>query len=41
MCFDEWGRKFVCSNSSHIELVMFEDRYLRRNRFLAAPRPIS
>ncbi len=37
MCFDEWGRKFVCSNSSHIELVMFEDRYLRRNRYLAAP----
>ncbi len=37
MCFDEWGRKFVCSNSSHIQLVMFEDRYLRRNRYLAAP----
>jgi putative membrane-bound dehydrogenase-like protein len=37
MCFDQWGRKFVCSNSSHIELVMFEDRYLRRNKYLAAP----
>jgi putative membrane-bound dehydrogenase-like protein len=39
MSFDAWGRKFVCSNSSHIELVMFEDRYVRRNKYLAAPGP--
>jgi len=28
MTFDDWGRKLVCSNSDHIQLVMFEDRYL-------------
>lgn len=37
MCFDDWGRKFVSSNSDHIQMVMFEDRYLARNRYLAAP----
>jgi len=39
MSFDDWGRKFVSSNSDHIQLVMFEDRYMARNRFLAAPSP--
>ncbi|HEY2839364.1 MAG TPA: PVC-type heme-binding CxxCH protein [Pirellulales bacterium] len=39
MCFDNWGRKFVCSNSDHIQQVMFEDRYVARNPFLAAPSP--
>jgi putative membrane-bound dehydrogenase-like protein len=37
MSFDEWGRKFVCSNSDHIQLITAEDRYLARNPFLAAP----
>lgn len=37
MSFDSWGRKFVCSNSDHIQQVMFEDRYLARNPFLSAP----
>lgn len=39
MSFDDWGRKFVSSNSDHIQLVMFEDRYMARNKFLAAPSP--
>jgi putative membrane-bound dehydrogenase-like protein len=39
MTFDDWGRKFVCSNSDHIQLVMFEDRYLARNPHLSAPGP--
>jgi putative membrane-bound dehydrogenase-like protein len=39
MTFDDWGRKFVCSNSDHIQMVMFEDRYLARNPSLAAPGP--
>lgn len=39
MSFDDWGRKFVCSNSDHIQLVMFADRYLARNPLLAAPSP--
>ena len=39
LTFDDWGRKFVCSNSDHIQMVMFEDRYLARNPSLAAPSP--
>jgi len=39
MSFDSWGRKFVCSNSDHIQQVMFEDRYVARNPLLAAPSP--
>jgi putative membrane-bound dehydrogenase-like protein len=37
MTFDQWGNKFVSSNSDPIEMVMYEDRYLARNPFLAAP----
>ncbi|MGI9473664.1 MAG: PVC-type heme-binding CxxCH protein, partial [Rubripirellula sp.] len=37
MCFDDWGRKFVSSNSNHIQQVMYEDRYLARNPFVSAP----
>ena len=37
MSFDSRGRKFVCSNSDHIQLVMFEDRYASRNPFFAIP----
>ena len=37
MTFDDWGRKFVCSNSDHIQMVMFEDRYLARNPQVSAP----
>lgn len=39
MSYDDWGRKFVCHNSYHIQLVLFEDRYTARNPFLAAPSP--
>jgi putative membrane-bound dehydrogenase-like protein len=34
MCFDDFGRKFVASNSDHIQMVMIDDRYLARNPFL-------
>ncbi|MDG2224339.1 MAG: HEAT repeat domain-containing protein [Rubripirellula sp.] len=37
MCFDDWGRKFVSSNSNHLQQVMYEDRYIARNPFLKAP----
>lgn len=37
MCFDDFGSKFVCSNSDHAQHVMFEDRYLARNPHVAAP----
>ena len=39
LTFDDFGRKFVCSNSDHIQMVMFEDRYLARSPSLAAPSP--
>jgi putative heme-binding domain-containing protein len=37
MSFDSRGRKFVCSNSDHIQLVMFEDRYATRNPYFPMP----
>lgn len=39
MSFDDWGRKFLSSNSDHIQLAMYEDRYIARNSYLAAPGP--
>lgn len=39
MSFDAWGRKFVCSNSDHIQQVMFDDRYIARNPYFSAPGP--
>lgn len=38
MSFDDWGRKFVSSNSDHLQLVMYEDRHAARNPYLPAPR---
>jgi putative membrane-bound dehydrogenase-like protein len=29
--FDDWGHRFVCSNSNHIRQVVIESRYLARN----------
>lgn len=37
MTYDNWGCKFESSNSVPIEMVMYEDRYIARNPFLAAP----
>lgn len=37
MSFDDWGRRFVCSNSDHIQLITYDDRYAARNPRLAAP----
>ena len=39
MSFDEWGRKFSCSNSAPIYMMMYEDRYIARNPYFAAPSP--
>ncbi len=35
--FDDWGNRFVCSNSDHLQQVMLEDRYLSRNPRLVVP----
>ena len=37
MSFSDDGRKFVCHNSAHIKLVMYEDRYAARNPFSSMP----
>ncbi|MGE3779999.1 MAG: PVC-type heme-binding CxxCH protein [Pirellulaceae bacterium] len=39
MSFNQWGDKFVCSNSDHIQHVVFEDRYVARNPYFPAPSP--
>lgn len=37
MSFDDWGVRFDCSNSDHLQQILFEDRYVARNPYLAAP----
>lgn len=38
MCFDDFGNKFVCSNSDHAQAVLFADRYLARNPYFRGSR---
>jgi putative membrane-bound dehydrogenase-like protein len=40
LSFDDWGNRFVCNNSNHIEQVVFEDRYIRRNPYVAVSEAI-
>ena len=40
LSFDNRGRKFVCSNSSHIQTLMYEERYAGRNPFYSMPRAL-
>ena len=35
--FDDWGQRFVCSNSNHIQHVVFPYRYASRNPFYTVP----
>lgn len=37
MSFNRWGEKFVCQNSNHVQQLVYEDRYLRRNPFAKPP----
>lgn len=39
MAFDDWGRKFVCSNSDHLQQVLYEPRYMERQPRLV-PGPV-
>ncbi|MCI0362003.1 MAG: c-type cytochrome [Planctomycetaceae bacterium] len=39
LSMSDWGDRFVCSNSDHLQQIMYEDRYLARNSYLAAPSP--
>ena len=38
--FDDWGNRFVCSNSDHIQQVIFPRHYLERNPYLAVSESI-
>ena len=35
--FDDWGNRFVCDNRHHLRHVVLENRYVRRNPYLAPP----
>lgn len=37
--FDDWGHRFVCTNRNHLVPLVLEDRYARRNPFLASVGP--
>ncbi|MDP7016507.1 MAG: c-type cytochrome [Pirellulaceae bacterium] len=37
MSMDDWGWKFVCSNSVPAQMLMYDDRYLARNPYAIAP----
>lgn len=37
MTLDDWGRKFVCSNSNPMQTLMYDGRYVARNPYLAPP----
>lgn len=37
MSMNSWGEKFTCSNSDHLQQIIFEDRYLARNPYLSVP----
>ncbi|WP_339908193.1 PVC-type heme-binding CxxCH protein [Symmachiella dynata] len=39
MTLDDWGRKFVCSNSNPMQTLMYDGRYIARNPYLAPPPP--
>ncbi len=39
LTFDNTGRKFVCSNSDHIQQVVYEERYVGRNAWYSLPSP--
>jgi putative membrane-bound dehydrogenase-like protein len=35
MSINRWGETFVCSNSDHLQMIIAEDRYVRRNPYQA------
>ena len=37
MSFDDWGRKYVCSNSDHLQFFIYDDRFAQRNPFHTMP----
>jgi len=41
LTFDDWGRRFVCTNRNHLIPLVIPNRYFQRNPFLAAPGPVT
>jgi putative membrane-bound dehydrogenase-like protein len=41
LCFDDYGNRFICSNRNPVQHVVLEDRYIKRNPFLAARKAIQ
>ena len=39
LSFDDVGRKFVCSNSDHLQQVIYEERYIGPNTWFSLPSP--
>ena len=37
MCFDDWGRRFVCQNSDHLQLFLYPDRYSASSPIVPLP----
>jgi putative membrane-bound dehydrogenase-like protein len=37
MSFDNYGRKFACSNSDHLQFFLYDERYAARNPFFTTP----
>jgi putative membrane-bound dehydrogenase-like protein len=37
MSFDDYGRRFVCSNSDHLQFFVYDDRYATQNPFFTLP----
>lgn len=37
MSFDNYGRKFACSNSDHLQFFVYEDRYAPKNPYFTMP----
>ncbi|MDB6006433.1 MAG: cytochrome c [Prosthecobacter sp.] len=38
MSFDNYGRKFACSNSDHLQYWVYDDKYANRNPYYPMPR---
>jgi putative membrane-bound dehydrogenase-like protein len=39
LSFDDYGRKFVCTQTNAVQMLMFEDRYAGRNPHYSPPPP--
>jgi putative membrane-bound dehydrogenase-like protein len=39
LTFDDWGRRFVCTNRNHLVHLPMANRYFARNPFLSPPPP--